>query len=105
VCELPKGYILGILPIHAIVHAKNGKDIQISASYNAVKIIVTIVQTVSSAVTVNRARGDQIQRYGIAAFGLTILPYAMMSFVNLVGNLAIPIYETIFCSITENDRR
>jgi hypothetical protein len=104
VCELPKGYILGILPIHAIVHA-NGKDIQISASYNAVKIIVTIVQTVSSAVTVNRARGDQIQRYGIAAFGLTILPYAMMSFVNLVGNLAIPIYETIFCSITENDRR
>ncbi|KAF8244407.1 hypothetical protein K440DRAFT_666530 [Wilcoxina mikolae CBS 423.85] len=96
VCELPEGYTLGILPINATVHPRHGMEIGLSASYNAVKIVVTIVQTMSSAITVYRTRGDQIQRYGFAAFGLTVLPYAMMSFVNLVGNLATPTYATLY---------
>lgn len=41
-------------------------------------------------------RLNQIQEYGYAAFGLTVAPYATMSFLNLLGNLLCPQYPTIF---------
>jgi hypothetical protein len=35
---------------------------------------------------------DQVQQYGYAAFGLTVVPYALMSIINLLGNLMLPGY-------------
>jgi hypothetical protein len=49
VCELPESYTFGILLINGTVYPNKGKDIQISSSYNAVKFIVTIVQSLSSS--------------------------------------------------------
>lgn len=48
---------------------------------------VTLVQT---------TRGAQIDTYGYAAFGLTLIPYAMMSLVNLISALTTPSYSTMF---------
>ena len=41
-------------------------------------------------------RGDQIQRYGYAAFGLTVASYLIMSIVNLLSNLLTPDYPTLY---------
>ena len=68
----------------------------ISCSYNVLKVLVSLGQLIFSTLTIYRARGDQVQIYGYAAFGLTVAPYAWMSFVNLVANLACPQYETMF---------
>jgi len=70
--------------------------VRISSSYNVPKIIVAVVQTVSSCIAFYKSRGYQVDRYGYAAFGLTILPYTVMSIVNLIGNLLTPDYPTLY---------
>ncbi|KAI5843659.1 hypothetical protein BZA05DRAFT_178381 [Tricharina praecox] len=98
--KLPKGYRLAILPSHATVipieqdQAPNG--VRISSSYNALKIVIAVGQSISSAIILYRTRGAQIERYGYSAFGLTVIPYAMMSIVNLVGSLLTPEYPTLY---------
>jgi hypothetical protein len=49
-----------------------------------------------ATITIYQARGDQVQRYGYAAFGLTVVPYAFMSVVNGAANLITPQYATMF---------
>jgi hypothetical protein len=46
--------------------------------------------------TLYKTRGDQLNQYGYAAFGFTVIPYIIMSFVNLVGNLLTPDYSTLY---------
>ena len=46
--------------------------------------------------TLYRARGSQLQHYGYAAYSLTVIPYAIMSFINLTGNLVMPNYSTVY---------
>jgi hypothetical protein len=72
------------------------RDLVISSSHNIPQVIIAIVQVVYAAVTLYRSRGDQLSRYGYAAFGLTVLPYLLMSIVNLLGNLITPSYPTLF---------
>ncbi|KAJ7429482.1 hypothetical protein B0H11DRAFT_1767456, partial [Mycena galericulata] len=40
--------------------------------------------------------GDQISQYGYAAFGLTVIPYAAMSIVNLIGVLVHPGFDELY---------
>lgn len=69
---------------------------RISSNYNFVKAAVVLGQTVFGAVTLYRTKGDQISRFGYAAFGLTVVPYCFMSLVNLAGNLVCPEYPAIY---------
>jgi hypothetical protein len=55
-----------------------------------------MVQVVYASVTLYRTRGDQLDRYGYAAFGLTVIPYIVMSMVNLLGNLLTPEYPNLY---------
>lgn len=64
----------------------------IACSYNGAKAIVSIVQIVFGIFTLYRTKGNQIERFGYAAYGLTVTPYALMSVVNLAGNLLRPDY-------------
>ena len=41
--------------------------------------VVAIAQVIFSSITIYRARGDQIEKYGYAAYGLSAYPYALMS--------------------------
>ena len=55
-----------------------------------------MVQLVAAIITLYRARGTQLEQYGYAAFGLSVIQYAIMSFINLLGNLICPVYPTLY---------
>jgi len=59
-------------------------------------MFTSIAQLVLSCVTLYRTRGHQLDRYGYAAFGLSVFPYALMSFVNLVTLGIIGEYPCLF---------
>lgn len=107
-CRLPDTYNLVVVPGDAtFVDDKpdttkgplapiDSAKISISSSYNFIKIIVSLAQLLYAISTLYEARGDQIRRYGYAAFGLTVAPYAWMSLLNLVGNLVCPQYDSMY---------
>ena len=64
--------------------------------HNIPKIMFSLVQVVTGIITIYRARGDQLERYGVAAFGLTVVPYVFMSFVNIVASILSPEYPTMY---------
>jgi len=68
----------------------------IAASLSTPKVAASLVQVTAAIVTVYRTRGTQLDTYGYAAFGLSVIPYTLMSIINLVGNLVTPDYEAIF---------
>jgi hypothetical protein len=59
-------------------------------------VLVAIAQLLFAISTIYRARGNQIDQFGFAAFGLTVIQYALMSFINLLGNLMCPQYPTLY---------
>jgi hypothetical protein len=73
-----------------------GGSPSISSNYNWIQSLVAIFQAGSAAVTLYKSHGDQIQRYGYAAFGLTVVPYLIMSIVNLVAQIAAADYPTVY---------
>ena len=62
----------------------------IAASYSIPKAVIAIVQLGYATVTLYQSRGNQIEHYGYAAFALTVIPYAIMSLINLLGNILTP---------------
>ncbi len=74
---------------------------QLSSSHNLAKGLVAVFQACYASFTLYQARGDQIQRYGYAAFGLTVTPYLIMSIVNLLSNVVTPDYPTMY--LVESD--
>ena len=98
-CKLPRGYSLTGLPSNAKVVSDVGDEpgnTELCSSYNVPKAIIAIVQTIYASITLYHARGDQIQRYGYAAFGLTVLPYLMMSIMNLFATSLVPDYSSLY---------
>ncbi|KAF2821613.1 hypothetical protein CC86DRAFT_242190, partial [Ophiobolus disseminans] len=99
---LPEGYRFAIVP-HDIQFQKAEDPstsikptIEISTTYNIVKALIALAQSAYALTTLYRARGDQINQFGYAAFGLTVAPYAVMSIVNLIGNLCQPEYPSLY---------
>ncbi|KAK1244093.1 hypothetical protein MKX08_002231 [Trichoderma sp. CBMAI-0020] len=68
----------------------------IASSYNLPKMLVSFIQAIWAVTTIYRTRGDQIQQYGYAAFGLTVAPYATMSIKNTLANMLTPDYPSMF---------
>ena len=93
---LPAGYHLSLLPSCSLVTKEPDLPIEISSSYSFSKIIASMVQLVAAIITLYRARGTQLEQYGYAAFGLSVIQYAIMSFINLLGNLICPVYPTLY---------
>lgn len=111
-CELSEGYALAYVPadmkIYARYHSTSNnaspgrlsKDqclqTRLASAHDFPRILFSVIQTVSGASALYRARGSQIERYGYAAFGLTVLPFIVISLVNFLGSLLTSEYETIF---------
>jgi len=70
--------------------------IAIPFSYNVVQILASLAQLCFAIGTIYRARGGQLDRYGYAAFGLTVIPYVWMSLVNILANLIRPQYSSVY---------
>jgi hypothetical protein len=62
-------------------------DWKVSGDHQATENVIALAQIMFATVSVYKSRGDQFERYGYAAFSLTVLPFAVMSFANLVANI------------------
>ncbi|KAL8726171.1 MAG: hypothetical protein Q9166_006888 [cf. Caloplaca sp. 2 TL-2023] len=112
VCQLAPGYALSYIPedmkvyshikhqrslsISRLLGVNHSPDIKLASTHDVPRILFSIIQTVIGAYSLYRARGTQIERYGYAAFGLTVLPYMMVSVINLIGSLLSSEYETVY---------
>lgn len=89
--DFPHNLELGNPPIRE-------KDVttSIASSYPIPSILIGLVQAIWGTITIYRARGDQIEQYGLAAFGLTVTPYAWMSVLNGIANALTPSYPSMY---------
>jgi hypothetical protein len=96
--NLPHGYRLAIVPPDAQFSAATAQNtvIEVSATYNLVKALIALVQSGYALYTLYRSQGDQVEQFGYSAFGLTVAPYAVMSVINLIGNLCRPDYPSLY---------
>ncbi|KAF2258121.1 hypothetical protein CC78DRAFT_538017 [Lojkania enalia] len=96
--ELSPGYQIVMVPSCTPVRElpEDTYTDRIGSTYSLVKGIVALAQAAFAIKTLYQARGNQIEKYGYAAFGLTVAPYALMSFVNLLGALSRPEYDAIY---------
>jgi hypothetical protein len=68
----------------------------LSHDYSLIKVLLALGQLCFAIATLYRTRGDQIEKYGYAAFGLTVIQYALMSLINLLANVCCPQYPTVY---------
>ncbi|KIW26192.1 uncharacterized protein PV07_09306 [Cladophialophora immunda] len=107
--QLPDGYTLALVPSDALVESSvqstddsgdfdmnRFKTEPIAVSYSLPKALIAVAQTAYASTTLYRSRGDQIRRYGYAAFGLTVVPYLVMSVINLLSTLITPEYSAFY---------
>jgi hypothetical protein len=109
-CCLPEGYGLMIVPPNARVLGLDSKHSepkttaghtnrsynQLSTSYSLSKPLIAILQVLYASFTLYRTQGDQLDKYGYAAFGLTVASYLVMSLLNLVSSMLTPDFASVF---------
>lgn len=115
-CELAPGYALSYIPPDMKIYPRystqvtdsasrtpgntskpgNPVETRIASAHNVPRVIFSIGQTISGGYALYKARGPQIERYGFAAFGLTVIPYILISVVNFFGAMFTSEYETVF---------
>lgn len=93
-CQLPKGYLLVCVPYDA--EFEDDEEVELAYSYNLPNIAVSIFQLLYACWTLYSSKGNQLDRWGYTSFGLTVVPYAFMSLVNLFGNAFCPSYDCMY---------
>lgn len=113
--SIPPGYRLKYVPPDATfldpvrVESRDSSGrIAIASNYNSAKAMIALAQVIYASVTLYRSRGDQVERFGYAAFGLTVAPYLVVSVVNFLAGLVCPEYMSVYLvesSIMDEARR
>lgn len=67
----------------------------VSGSFSIPKALVAIFQLFYAISTLYRSISTEMNKYGYAAFSLSVLPYAIMSLFNLLGGLLTPEYSAL----------
>jgi hypothetical protein len=97
VISLPRGYWFRIVKEEIdLADEENGRTVRLACNTSRLQSMFAIIQLLYSCFTLYQTKGDQLQLYGSAAYGLTVIPYAVMSFVNLVAHFIIPQYPALF---------
>ncbi|KZT26159.1 hypothetical protein NEOLEDRAFT_1147545 [Neolentinus lepideus HHB14362 ss-1] len=101
--HLPRGYDLAFLPMVFMRYRlslkysnRENAKIQLSHHRSSLAMLVSIVQLVSSIFTLYRTKGDQIVRHGYAAFGLSVIPFMLMTVINLAFNAILGDYPYLY---------
>ena len=95
--HLPSGFCFRKVEAKIEFANVDGRSDQLSCSFSRLAAVVAIFQLLFSVFTlVHTNLGNQIQLYGYAAYGFTVVPYAAMSLVNLVANSVTPNYPTLY---------
>lgn len=73
---------------------KEGCNIEIASNYSFLKISAAIIQILYGSYELYAAavRSVQLERFGYAAYSLTVIPYTLMSFLNGLASLSRPAY-------------
>lgn len=69
---------------------------QIACNYSIPKTVIAIVQVGYSTYGLWQVSGKLIDKYGYGAYSLTVIPYILLTFVNLLANLCQPQYPSMF---------
>ena len=112
--KLAPGYGLSYVPPNVKIHPRHEYQVvegnristmstsqvvgrtRIASTHDIPRIWFSLIQTVSGGYSLYKARGSQINHYGFAAFGLTVLPYMIVSVVNFLGSFLSAEYETMY---------
>ncbi|KAJ7603976.1 hypothetical protein DFH06DRAFT_1255598 [Mycena polygramma] len=95
--RLPAGYSFAYVPRNAkVLPSARGVAVVLPPQSSVPKSIAGLVQGIYSSFTLYKTRGGQVNRYGYAAFGLTVLPYTVMTLFNLIGNVLTPDYQSLY---------
>lgn len=98
--SLPSGYGFAKLPpgtsLGAINPSTDRSTIVIASSYGTAKSFLGALQILFSIYTLYSAYGAQVTSYGYAAFGFSVIPYTIMSFLNAIANIIEADYDTLF---------
>lgn len=109
-CHVPEGFQLIVIPAGTPLRLLQEKPSDMSesewremaserelpCSYSVPKLLISLVQALYAISTLYQARGNQIEIYGYAAFGLTVAPYAIMSAINVATNVVTPDYPCMY---------
>lgn len=115
--SLPSGWILIKVPVGATF--ADDKDIGLSTSlgwslqtnpslstnlaqdYSFFKALIAVVQTLFAIYTLYNTSLHEVEQFGYAAAGFTVVPFAFMSFIHFLANIACPTFPAMY--IVEND--
>jgi hypothetical protein len=91
------GYLSIVPPaVKVVPNCWDISRVELPCSNSVLKSAMAVVQVVFACSTLYRTKGYQLATYGYAAFGLTVIPYTIMSLLNLTANLVTPEYPTLF---------
>ncbi|KAL9115808.1 MAG: hypothetical protein Q9227_000176 [Pyrenula ochraceoflavens] len=90
-----------LLPAPYLPGKNEVESSSLGSFYSFAKGAIAILQLLYASYTLVQTRGDQIDRFGYAAFGLTVTPYLMMSLINLLSSLLTPDYSHMY--LVESD--
>ena len=80
---------------------RESEGIKLYRSKELTSAFVGIAQVIFASITIYRARGDQIEKYGYAAYGLSVYPYLLMSLANLIKLLVCGRYPYVYVLRTD----
>ena len=89
--RVPPGYSLAVPADKAYTEHLIARDLQPTADIRIhrasgiMQMLVSVVQIVAALYTLYSTEGAQIARWGYAAYGLSVLPYALMSVMNILS--------------------
>lgn len=70
--------------------------LQLSCNYKLLTASAGMIQVLAGSMAIYHASEREIPYLGYAAYSLTVIPYIIMSVVNLVGSMCQPQYPAIF---------
>lgn len=96
-CDLPEGYALRLLPKDApVTPGTEASLFALSTTSSFSQGFIAMLQLLFASYTLAKTDRNQLSRYGYAAYGLTVLPFLMMSFLNLLSSLLNPAYHYVY---------
>ncbi|KAF2704049.1 hypothetical protein K504DRAFT_538506 [Pleomassaria siparia CBS 279.74] len=96
VVELPYTLAKHIENVASTGSSMRDSKLQLSQNSSLLVSFLAALQIVDAAYALSRVTHGQLEDYGYSAFNLTVIPYLVMSFINLLGNLATPTYPNIY---------
>lgn len=71
-------------------------QLQLSSNYSILKPVAALIQVIYGSFEIYRASRQQLGKFGYAAYSLSVIPYIIMSVVNLLASMCEPQYPSMF---------